>query len=332
MPNMSRYQAFIDDISHPHQFRPLIDAGLLKIHYDEPLSRHTLAQLGGPADVLITLKGAANNQNAFCTLAQLAWHHNLPLRILGGGANVLLSDAGFRGVVLINSLDQIRRIDDGQRPDKIGRVAAGSGVSLSRLTRFTIENGLSGFEWAISVPGTVGGAVVNNAGAHGRDMAANLFGALIWVDNGNKPATIWPVEKLKYSYRESVLKHSGLYYVVLAAYFRFESGHAPAELRARADEYVAHRKRTQPPGASLGSMFKNPPDDYAGRLIEAAGLKGVRSGGVIISPIHANFFVNTGSGTASDYVALIRLTRDAVREKFGVNLELEIELIGEGFD
>jgi UDP-N-acetylmuramate dehydrogenase len=103
-------------------------------------------------------------------------------------------------------------------------------------------------------------------------------------------------------------------------------------LQAHAEEFIAHRKRTQPPGASLGSMFKNPSGDYAGRLIEAAGLKGTQVGGVIISPVHGNFFVNTGNGTASDYLQLIELARQMVLEKFGVELALEIELIGEGFE
>ncbi len=328
MPDLSRYQAFIDQVSHKLRFGPALQAGAMHILYDEPLSRYTIAQLGGPADVLITMK---KNPSALPELANLCWQLNLPVRILGSGANVLISDAGYRGVVLINARDDISRIKDGSAPDEIGRVGAESGASLSRLARFTIEQGLAGFEWAINVPGTVGGAVVNNAGAHGRDMAANLFGALIWNYEGKKPATVWPVEKLHYTYRESVLKRSSVPYVVLGAYFRFEPGHDPAKLRARADEYIAHRKRTQPPGASLGSMFKNPPGDYAGRLIEAAGLKGARAGGVIISPVHANFFVNTGGGTASDYVALIRLARNTVQDQFGINLELEVELIGEGF-
>jgi UDP-N-acetylmuramate dehydrogenase len=139
---------------------------------------------------------------------------------------------------------------------------------------------------------------------------------------------VWGVSQMHYDYRYSILKGDRGRYVVLAATLVLEPGHDPDQLNARADEYVAHRKRTQPPGASLGSIFKNPPDDYAGRLIEAAGLKGMAISSVQISPVHANFIVNTGEGTAADYCRLIELARDTVRDKFGIALELEIELIG----
>jgi UDP-N-acetylmuramate dehydrogenase len=140
---------------------------------------------------------------------------------------------------------------------------------------------------------------------------------------------LWDVEQMRYDYRHSVLKGDRGRYVVLAATLQLEPGHDPGQLKAEADALVARRKQTQPPGASLGSMFKNPQGDYAGRLIEAAGLKGTTIGGVQISPVHANFFINLGQGTASDYRALIDLARETVYEKFGVELELEIECVGE---
>ena len=133
----------------------------------------------------------------------------------------------------------------------------------------------------------------------------------------------------EYAYRHSKLKGQAGHYVVLSARLQLEPGHNPTELTKIAEGFVAHRKKTQPPGASLGSMFKNPPGDYAGRLIEAAGLKGSQIGGVQISPVHGNFFVNVGHGTAADYNALIELAQKSVLDKFGIALELEIERIGD---
>lgn len=296
--------------------RPLVGD---RLFLDEPLARYTVARLGGPADALVVVESAAELES----VARLAWKQGWPARILGGGANVLISDAGFRGLILVNHARRVRF-------EGADRVTAESGAHLIGLVRQCIERGLAGLEWAIGIPGTLGGAVVNNAGAHGGDMAGCLVKALVVTPEGG--AQEWPLERLAYAYRDSALKRRRTPFVVLDASLRLTPGADPKALRARADEFSAHRKRTQPPGASLGSMFKNPPGDYAGRLIEAAGLKGARAGGVVISPAHANFFVNTGGGAAADYHALIRLAQDTVRERFGVALELEIELLGEGLE
>jgi UDP-N-acetylmuramate dehydrogenase len=287
-----------------------------KLH--EPLHRYTVARLGGPADRLIEV----HDRSTLITVCTEGWQSGLPLRIIGAGANVLFSDQGFRGVIIVNRVNALT-IEDS------GTVVAGSGVSLPHLARETINHGLSGFEWAVGVPGTVGGATVNNAGAHGREMAHDVHAArlLVW-EKGTAQQVTYLREDLDYHYRESALKHAPFPFVVLETTFQFSAGHDPLTLRTKADEYTAYRKRTQPPGASLGSMFKNPPGDYAGRLIEAAGLKGQQIGGVQISTVHANFFVNVGGGTAADYLALIQLAQHTVREKFGVELQLEVELIG----
>ncbi len=300
----SRYQALLDRFGG--------DAAR-----DVPLARYTLARLGGPADVLID----ARTCDQLRDVAILCWRERFPLIIIGNGANLLFSDDGFRGVVLINSTKRLRFAGSS------GVVMAESGVSMAHLARESMIRGLSGFEWAISVPGTVGGGVVNNAGAHGSDIAANL--RAVQLCNPCKDSQWQTSEKMAYRYRESSLKHGTRQTLVLRTIFRLTPGHDPVTLRARADDYSAHRKQSQPPGASLGSMFKNPPGDYAGRLIETAGLKGTRAGGVMISPLHANFFVNMGNGTASDYLALIQLAQATVQEQFGVRLELEVELIGE---
>ena len=209
-----------------------------------------------------------------------------------------------------------------------------SGTVLPTLARECIARGLAGLEWAVGVPGTVGGAVVGNAGAHGRDIAADLLSATIL--NADNEVSEWSKEALAFEYRSSKIKRTHeagsrtrtTQYVVLAATFQLTPAD-PLELAKKADEFNEYRRRTQPPGASLGSMFKNPAGTAAGRLIDQCGLKGTRMGDAEISTVHANFFVNHGRATASDVKALIDLAQQRVREKFGIELELEIELLGE---
>jgi UDP-N-acetylmuramate dehydrogenase len=261
--------------------------------------------------------------------ASLCWKFDFPYTILGSGSNVLISDKGVRGLVVINQARQVRFDEHTQQPT----VWAESGANFGLVARQAAQRGLAGLEWAAGIPGTVGGALVGNAGAHGGDVAGNLILAEILHRTGagldaQPQREEWPVEVFAYTYRSSVLKRQAGQAVVLAALLRLERS-TPQVVQARIDELVAYRKKTQPPGASMGSMFKNPPGDYAGRLIEAAGLKGKRIGGAEISSLHANFFINQGQAKASDVYELIRLARQAVAEKFGVALELEIELLGE---
>ena len=303
------------------RYQPLAEQFGAVMKRDEPLARYTVARLGGPADALVV----ANSTTDLADAVTLAARHDIPWIVLGSGANVLVADAGYRGLVIINHAKAFRFEEN-------ERVVAESGANLSTLARRCMNQGLAGLEWAVNVPGTVGGAVINNAGAHGGDMA----GAVRWVETlslEDRPhVELWGAGQMRYGYRSSALKGERGRYVVLAATLILEPGHDPGALNARADSFVAHRKRTQPPGASLGSIFKNPPGDYAGRLIEAAGLKGTTIGGVQISPVHANFIVNTGEGTAADYRALIALAQRTVQDKLGVALQLEIELIGEWGD
>jgi UDP-N-acetylmuramate dehydrogenase len=291
----------------------LPDAEILK---DEPLARHTSARIGGAADWLVVVETVA----ALVSAVSSAHERELAWLVLGGGSNVLVADAGIRGLVILNRARHVEIHDD-------GKVYAEAGANLSTLARSCISRGLEGLEWAVSVPGTVGGAVVGNAGAHGGDIASVLGSAIVLESGG--AAAEWPLERFQYSYRDSTLKRSANpSAVVLAATFILLPGD-PDELVARADRFVARRKAAQPPGASIGSMFKNPPGDYAGRLIEAVGLKGTQVGGAQISPVHANFFVNTGNATAADVKALVDLVRERVLQRFKVELELEIELIGD---
>jgi UDP-N-acetylmuramate dehydrogenase len=270
-----------------------------------------------------------NSVDELVNVATSCWRQDVPLVVLGNGSNVLVSDAGVRGLVVINRARSLR-IDVENDPPTIW---VESGVNFNSLIHKAAENGLSGLEWAAGIPGTLGGAIVVNAGAHGYDMASCLRLVEILHRQGTGQNQVllreeWPVEKLEYSYRSSLLKRDRTKAVVLAALLKLDWS-TPEAIQARIDEYSSQRKRTQPPGASIGSVFKNPPGDFAGRLIEAVGLKGTCIGDAQISPIHANFFLNLGQASPADYLTLIQLTRQKVLEKFGVQLELEIELLGE---
>ncbi|HLB64029.1 MAG TPA: UDP-N-acetylmuramate dehydrogenase [Anaerolineales bacterium] len=283
-----------------------------------PMAAHTSARIGGPADFLLVARGPGELEE----IAQTLWRLEAPFRLLGGGSNVLVADAGIRGVVVLN---QARRVhfEAGERGPIVW---AESGASLGTTARRAVDKGFTGLEWAATIPGTIGGAVVGNAGAHGGDTAGCLEVAEILQRNGRVES--WPAGRLEFGYRTSWLKRHPGEAVVLGASFRLERSTAAAT-KAKAAEHVAQRKSTQPAGASMGSMFKNPAGDYAARLIEAAGLKGTQEGQAEISAKHANFFVNRGGARAADVGALIERARAAVKEKFGVELELEVELIGD---
>ncbi|MDE2774401.1 MAG: UDP-N-acetylmuramate dehydrogenase [Chloroflexota bacterium] len=288
----------------------------------QSLARFTAARLGGPADYLHIAKDPDYSETL--ELARQAWQRGLAVTVIGGGANILVSDAGIRGLTIINRATAISHEIEAEA----GIVTASSGTNLIRLARYCQENGLSGMEWAIAVPGTVGGAVVNNAGAHGSDIARSLARTLIL--DGDLGERRIETLGMQFGYRHSQLKVRGdRRFFVMKAAFRLERD-KPEAIQERMDQYNDYRRRTQPPGASLGSIFKNPPGDFAGRLIESTGLKGLRVGSVQVSAVHANFFVNTGDGaTASDYSELIRQVRERVAKATGVALELEIQTLGD---
>jgi UDP-N-acetylmuramate dehydrogenase len=284
----------------------------------EALARYTSARIGGPADFLLRVSSADSLRGA----VERLWTLGLTFRLLGGGSNVLVSDRGVRGVVILNQARAVRFMESPQGL----RVWAESGASLGSVARRTVERGWAGLEWAATVPGTIGGAVVGNAGAHGSDMRECLEVAEILQRGAGVEA--WPAERLEFAYRDSWLKRNPGQAVVLSVTLRAQQS-TPETAKATMQEYVQARQETQPGGASMGSMFKNPPDDYAGRLIEAAGLKGLRVGDAEISPQHANFFINHGAATAAQVRALVEQAQREVAARFGVELELEVELIGE---
>ena len=284
------------------------------------MANYTTAHVGGPVDAAVIAQSAAELESA----VQSLWGMGTPFYLLGSGSNVLVSDAGIRGVVVINRAHTVKI--DTHGPPTPPTVWAESGANLSGTARQLALRGLSGLEWATNVPGSVGGAVYGNAGAYGMDVKACLVLAEILHRREGRQS--WPGARLEFDYRSSILKRDPGQAIVLAARFSLTTS-TKEEVQARMDSYNAQRRRSQPPGASLGSMFKNPAGDYAGRLIEAAGLKGTRIGGAQISKMHANFFVNDQQARAADIWGLIQLAQRTVHDKFGVDLELEVELLGD---
>jgi UDP-N-acetylmuramate dehydrogenase len=223
-------------------------------------------------------------------------------------------------VVVLNRAKEVR-FDAGDQP----QVWCEAGVVIANLARRCASKGLAGLEWSATVPGTVGGAVYGNAGAFGGDMNDNLVWAELLTKSGREKLS---VEQMGYGYRTSILKRGEKNGIILSALLKLKNS-TKEEVSVKIDQFSERRKATQPPGASMGSMFKNPEGDYAGRLIEAAGLKGRRIGSAEISTVHGNFFINHGDTKAEDVRALILLVQKTVLEKFGTQLELEVELVGE---
>lgn len=340
----------------------------ITVEADVPLAPLTTMRVGGPAELLAKV----TTTEELCSLVQWAQAESLPYLILGGGSNILVSDSGVRGLVIQNRCRQIEvtrlsaeenqkvpigwdrqpackadkregRQENGERnPDQAApdhsvgaTLFAESGAAMAGAARTSVRSNLTGLEWAVSVPGTIGGAIVNNAGAHGGEIKDNLIVADI-IDGCGQRKKI-PVEELAYTYRRSSLKSKARPYrasfgpVVLSGMFQLAAA-AEDEVNRRADEFLSHRRRTQPVEPSLGSMFMNPEGDFAGRLIEAAGLKGTQVGQIQVSMQHANFIVNpngVGAGKASDVINLIELIQEKVAAQFEVHLQPEVQLVGE---
>lgn len=282
------------------------------------LANYTTAHVGGPVEAMLIVHDAAELEQ---TVRQL-WEMDIHFTLLGSGTNVLVSESQVKGVVIINRAKAVK-IDARSTPPTVW---AESGANFGALARQVALRGFSGLEWAGTVPGTVGGAVYGNAGAFGSDTRANLVVADILHRISGKQ--VWTAVQLQHDYRTSLLKRQPGQAIILTGRFSLTPS-TPAEVQSKMAEFSERRRQTQPAGASLGSMFKNPPGDYAGRLIEAAGLKGSRVGGVQISPVHANFFINEENATANDFYQLIRLVQTTVLKEMNVRLELEIELLGD---
>ena len=289
-----------------------------RLQENAPLSSYTAARIGGPADVLVFV----HSMDELAQTSEKLWEMDVPFILLGSGSNVLVSDKGVRGVVIINRARLVKFNSQLELPT----VHAESGVTPNDIAQRAERLGLAGFEWAASIPGTLGGAIYGNAGAFDGDIAGNLLSVeLVHRQFGHQ---VWPVTKMEYGYRTSLLKREHPPVIILSAELALKHGDSQ-EIRAKMEQISEQRHRNQPPGASMGSMFKNPAGEKAGSLIEKAGLKGRRIGNAEISKQHANFFISNGQTRSEDMKTLMELAQTTVLDKFGVQLEPEIEIIGE---
>ncbi|HEY8347123.1 MAG TPA: UDP-N-acetylmuramate dehydrogenase [Symbiobacteriaceae bacterium] len=285
-----------------------------RIHPNEPLKRHTTFRIGGPADFLVEV---ADRRELTAVLA-LAGREQVPVYVLGRGSNLLVADEGVRGIVLkLTGEFRQYQIQD-------TRVTAGGGCDLPKLATRLAKAGLGGLEFACAIPGTVGAGLVINAGAHGGDMSRCVESALVvWPDGREQRLS---AAEIGFGYRTSRLQ--GTKAIVADVTFQLHR-EDEAVLRERMRAYLERRRATQPlqfPNA--GSIFRNPPGDFAGRLIEQAGLKGMRIGDAQVSEKHANFIVNLGNATARDVLLLLENVRKIVQDRFGVRLEPEVRIWG----
>ena len=318
-----------------------------RVRRDELLARHCTFGVGGPADVWVSV----DSRDDLISLVRLSIERRWPLLLVGNGTNVLYADAGVRGIVARIALSNYTIEEMG---DNAALLKAGAGVSWPRLLTALSALGWGGLEFGPGIPGTLGGGVISNAGAHNSDLGSVLEWIEVLDARGSLEEEISLPMIRRFMHNELDLSYRHSRFRILRRVEFNEQGYPlaaarglieppeiimqlairlhredPKNLRSLIEQYKQHRKRTQPPQQSAGSVFKNPAGDYAGRLIEQAGMKGTISGKAQISERHANFIVNLGGASAADVVTLIKEARNHVREKFGVNLELEVELRGE---
>jgi len=285
-----------------------------RLMFDEPLNRHTSWKVGGPADILFLPVSVEDLGRA----VSYAYSEGLPVTVLGNGTNVLVSDKGVRGLVV--KLDNIKHlVVEGTA------ITAGAGIGLPELSATALQHNLSGLEFAVGIPGSLGGAIAGNAGAHGSCMADIVEFVLVMDCQGVTRGISG--SEFGFGYRSSCIKDSGL--IVLEARLRLLHG-LGYEIKSRMEHYSLMRRQTQPVGcATAGSVFVNPCEAPAGYLIERAGLKGEREGGAQVSEKHANFIVNVDRATADDIMRLIKRIQEKVFTEFGIVLKTEIRLVGE---
>jgi len=290
----------------------------VKTSRDEPLARFTTMRVGGPADLFATVHNAFELR----ALVRFARARAIPHLILGRGSDVVIADAGVRGLVI-----QVRA--EGSRIEGT-RYTAEAGIQMARAATETQGSGLTGLEFGLAIPGTVGGAIWANAGAHEADVAGILASVRLLAVDGTE--SIVAAAELDLGYRDSRLKHIAPGQpgeLVIDATFELTPAD-PATIKGRLDEIRRWRQAHQPIGLpSAGSVFRNPPGDSAGRLIEAAGLKGYRVGGAVVSEKHANFIVNDQKGSATDVRHVAEHVRAEVGARHGVELQFEIEFVGD---
>lgn len=293
---------------------------LAEVRLNEPLKRHLTFGVGGPADVYLI----ADREEQLRLGYSLARTAGEPVFIFGSGSNVLVGDGGVRGLTIENRTSYV----EGPSPNGAGfRARVASGVSFAALARRLSAAGYAGIEWACGIPGSLGGAVVSNAGAYDRSLKDVIKGARLGDEHGNVIAL--SRDDLELSYRNSAFTLGSMRdKIVLSVDLRLDRGDAGALTRL-VHEFDEQRKAAQPPGRNCGSVFKNPPDNPSWWYIDGVGLRGHRIGNARYSDQHANFILNLGGATAADITALMKLAQERVREQFGVELEPEVALVGE---
>jgi len=282
---------------------------------DEPLATRTSFGIGGPAEFFVESGRVETIEKMLTGCLE----REIPYTLLGAGTNLLIADRGIEGLV-IRVVNRDHRIEG-------TRVTAGAGLKMMRLARIVADAGLRSFEFAIGVPGTVGGAVYQNAGCWGKEMREVLVEVCGFVPGAGRQK--WDPKKLQLGYRTSALREGALKgALVVEATVRLERGDGEEAKRLMA-KLTAERNETQPiKTKNCGSVFKNPPGDSAGRLVQAAGLKGLRQGKAVVSTLHGNFIVNEGGATARDVATLIQRIQAEVKRRFNAELEPEVELVG----
>ena len=299
--------------------KTLLESGVLQQQVS--LANYTTWRVGGPAEWL----AEPNDAEQCLALLQWAQAEGLTTRVIGAGSNLLIADAGLPGLTLC-----LRRLQGSQLDAETGQVKALAGEPLPTLARRAARLGLHGLEWAVGIPGTVGGAAAMNAGAQGGSTADSLTCVEV-IDRSLtdrvKTTTTLSNADLAYDYRHSLLQ--GSEHLVISAQFQLEPGHDAKELMRKTSGNLSHRTTTQPyQWPSCGSVFRNPEPEKAGQLIEGLGLKGRRIGGAEVSEVHANFIVNVGDATADDIRTLIDLVRDEVEKMHGITLHPEVKRLG----
>ncbi|PEE42236.1 UDP-N-acetylmuramate dehydrogenase [Bacillus pseudomycoides] len=284
------------------------------VKQDEMLKNHTHIKVGGKADVFVQPTTYTEIQQ----VVQYANKHNIPITFLGNGSNVIIKDGGIRGITL--SLTHITDVTVNEQT-----IVAQSGAAIIDISRIALKHSLTGLEFACGIPGSVGGALYMNAGAYGGEVAYVLTKAVVMTKEGE--LITLSKDDFDFGYRKSTFANN--HYIILEATFELENG-VYEEIKEKMDDLTYKRESKQPlEYPSCGSVFKRPPNNFAGKLIQDSELQGTRIGGVEVSTKHAGFMVNVDNGTAQDYIDLIHFVQKTVKEKFGVTLEREVRVIGE---
>jgi UDP-N-acetylmuramate dehydrogenase len=298
------------------QRHELIRLGGEDIRLDYPMDEYTTFRVGGKAEIVYF----AGKLQPLQKMVNFLTKHRIAWLVVGRGSNLLVKNGGLKGVVIILKGDLAAVEEEGQNSEFL---LVGGGLGIAELLAHCSHKGFSGLEFLAGIPGTVGGAIAMNSGAFGNEVGSMVKEIQVVGPQGE--LAVWNRLQVQFSYRRSAIPEGT---IVAKAKFHL-SPEDPKVVADRVRNYLARRKETQPlEYPSAGSVFKNPPDDYAGRLIEKVGLKGIRIGGAMISPKHANFIVNTGGARAEDILTLMNLARERVREETGIELEPEIKVVG----